>query len=124
MIETLDSLPNDPDVLQKMVLQSRKMYLQSQKQLSLKDQQLLDLNKVLASKEASIKARDETIEQLMEQLALLRSKRFQSQSEQLKHIQGQLFNEAELEAEIREVEEALAKIQVTDADKIKKDPMV
>jgi transposase len=124
MIETLDPLPNDPDVLQKMYLQSQKQLSLKDQHIALRDQQLLDLHKELETKDQSLKARDETIEQLQEQLALLRSKRFQSQSEQLKHIQGQLFDEAELDADIREVEEALAKIQTTGTNKIKKDPAV
>ncbi|MBL4569177.1 MAG: hypothetical protein JKY69_05900, partial [Flavobacteriaceae bacterium] len=66
MNKTLESLPNDPKVLQA-------MYLAAQ-------QQLLDLNEELQNKEHSIQARDATIEQLREQLALLLSKRFQSQS--------------------------------------------
>ena len=78
-------------------------------------QQLLDLHQQLQNKELSILARDATIEQLREQLALLLSKRYQSQSEQLRHLQGQLFDEAELEVEIREIETALANIEPSKA---------
>ena len=78
-------------------------------------QQLLDLHQQLQNKELSILARDATIEQLREQLALLLSKRYQSQSEQLRHLQGQLFDEAELEDEIREIETALANIEPSKA---------
>ena len=41
----------------------------------------------------------------------MRSKRYRAQSEQLKALQGQLFDEAELEQVIREAEEALANAQ-------------
>ena len=44
----------------------------------------------------SLESRQATIEYLQEKLALLLSKRYQAQSEQLKAIQGQLFDEAEL----------------------------
>ncbi len=116
MVETLDSLPVDPNVLQEMYLKLHEQVVVKEEHIALQDQQLLDLKKELESKEQSLQARDATIEQLLEQLALLRSKRFQSQSEQLKHIQGQLFDEAELEAEIREVEAALAQIQTAKPD--------
>lgn len=62
----------------------------------------------LAEKDRLLTERQHHIEHLQEQLALLRSKRFGRQSEQLKHLQGQLFDEAELEKTIRETEEALA----------------
>ncbi len=104
MIKPSESLPNDLKLLQKMYLQLQEQVVLKDESIVVLDQQLLALNKMLESKEA-------TIEHLSEQLALLRSKRFQSQSEQLKHIQGQLFDEAELEVAIREGEAVLAKMQ-------------
>jgi hypothetical protein len=44
-------------------------------------------------------------------LNILLSKRYQAQSEQLKYIQGQLFDEAELEREIAETRQALDELQ-------------
>lgn len=64
--------------------------------------------RALAEKDRLLTERQHHIDYLQEQLALLRSKRFGRQSEQLKHLQGQLFDEAELERAIRETEEALA----------------
>jgi transposase len=113
MVKTLDPLLSDPNVLQDMYLKLQEQVVLKEEQIALSDQQLLDLNKELKHKEQSLRAKDETISHLLEQLALLRSKRFQSQSEQLKHLQGQLFDEAELEVAIREVEETLAEIQTT-----------
>jgi len=73
---------------------------------------------VLAEKDRLLSQREQRIEQLQEQLALMLSKRFGRQSEQLKQLQGQLFDEAELEIAIRETEEALAKEhEANDADK-------
>jgi transposase len=46
-----------------------------------------------------------------ERLNILLAKRYQAQSEQLKYIQGQLFDEAELEREIAETRQALEALQ-------------
>lgn len=71
----------------------------------------------LAEKDRLLSEQKQRIEQLQEQLALLLSKRFGRQSEQLKHLQGQLFDEAELETAIRETEAALAEeLQADEAD--------
>jgi transposase len=48
---------------------------------------------------------------LQERLNILLSKRYQAQSEQLKYIQGQLFDEAELEQEIAETRQALDELK-------------
>jgi hypothetical protein len=48
---------------------------------------------------------------LQERLSILLCKRYQAQSEQLKYIQGQLFDEAELEREIAETRQALDELQ-------------
>jgi transposase len=111
MIKTLESLPNDPKQLQYMYLELQEHLLRKEESITLRDQQLLNLNKDLENQKQSLRAKEETIAYLLEQLALLRSKRFQSQSEQLKYIQGQLFDEAELEVAIREMEESLAELQ-------------
>lgn len=70
-------------------------------------------SKRLAEQDRLLAERQNRIDCLQEELALLRSKRFGRQSEQLKHLQGQLFDEAELEAAIRELEAALAEAEQT-----------
>ncbi len=102
------SLPSDPQQLQKICTQ-----LQGQ---------LADQNRVIESQQKTLdeharalQAKQDTIDYLTEQLILLRSKRYQAQSEQLKSLQGQLFDEAELEVAIREAEAALAELQTSAA---------
>lgn len=72
---------------------------------------LAEKDKVLSEKEQTLLDKQATIDYLHEQLSLLRSKRYQKHSEQLKSLQCQLFDEAELEQAIRETEAALAKAQ-------------
>jgi transposase len=91
------TLPSD-------ITQLRELCLELQSALTEKD-------KALSEKEQTILNKQATIDYLHEQLSLLRSKRYQRQSEQLKSLQCQLFDEAELEQAIRETEEALAKAQ-------------
>jgi len=86
------------------ITQLRALCLELQSALAEKD-------KALSEKEQTILNKQATIDYLHEQLSLLRSKRYQRQSEQLKSLQCQLFDEAELEQAIRETEEALAKAQ-------------
>jgi transposase len=83
-----------------------------QRALAQKEQALLEKEQAIVDKQA-------TIDYLQEQLSLLRSKRYQKQSEQLRTLQCQLFDEAELEQAIRETEAALAKAQAEQADKNK-----
>lgn len=80
--------------------------------------QLVEHEKALSEKDQLLAERQQRIEYLQEQLALLLSKRYGRQSEQLKHLQDQLFDEAELETEIRETEAALAEAlqQSSDAE--------
>jgi len=70
-----------------------------------------ELQTALSETEKKVAEKQAIIDALQEQLTLLRSKRYQRQSEQLKTLQGQLFDEAELEQAIRETEAALAKIE-------------
>ncbi|MEJ2452166.1 MAG: IS66 family transposase [Gammaproteobacteria bacterium] len=78
---------------------------------------LADKEKLLAQQEQSIADKQTTIDYLHEQLSLLRSKRYQKHSEQLKTLQCQLFDEAELEQAIRETEAALSQAQGESAGK-------
>ncbi len=66
------------------------------------------LQAVLQQANAQLEEKQSRIDALEEQLALLRAKRYGRQSEQLSALQGQLFDEAELEQSIRETEQALA----------------
>lgn len=90
--------------LPKTVEQLHVLCRELQTALATKEKALSETEKKVAEKQA-------TIDALQEQLTLLRSKRYQRQSEQLKTLQGQLFDEAELEQAIRETEAALAKIE-------------
>ena len=104
MFQAEYSLPNDPQEL-------RKLCAQLQSQLADNQRLIGEQKATIAKHTQALQAKQETIAYLQEQLALLRSKRYQTQSEQLKALQGQLFDEAELEQAIREAEEALANVQ-------------
>jgi transposase len=73
---------------------------QYQSQVKQKDQ-------LIQQQQSKIETYHSEIAYLQERLNILLSKRYQAQSEQLKYIQGQLFDEAELEREITETRNAL-----------------
>jgi transposase len=98
------SLPSDPQQLQKICTQL-------QAQLADQGRVIEAQQKTLDEHTRALLAKQDTIDYLTEQLILLRSKRYQAQSEQLKTLQGQLFDEAELEVAIREAEAALAELR-------------
>jgi len=98
------TLPTTIEALQRLCLKQQTQLQQQVLVLKEKESRLSEQDIQLLEKE-------DTISYLKEQLLLLRSKRFKSQSETLKAIQGQLFDEAELELAIREMEEALAKAE-------------
>lgn len=102
-------LPNDPEQLRQLC---------EQLQATIVDQEtLLQAHRATIQQQAkTLKSRQETIEYLSERLALLLSKRYQAQSEQLKAIQGQLFDEAELDAAIRETEAELERLKRESSD--------
>ena len=79
-------------------LQAR--FVQMQAVLAEKDFALQEKETLLAEKE-------KRIAYLQERLSILLAKRYKAQSEQLKYLQGQLFDEAELEADIAETRQAL-----------------
>lgn len=87
-----DTLPDDIEGLKRLVLRQREE---------------------LAAHRDVIDARDRELEHLQEQLALLRAKRFGRSSEKYSNVQGQLFDEAELETEIAALEAALAAAEQT-----------
>jgi transposase len=83
-------------------------------QVKVQQLQLAGHQSLIENQQAQLAQRDHLIEQqqseiaaLQERLNILLAKRFQARSEQLKYIQGQLFDEAELEREITETREAL-----------------
>jgi transposase len=119
MPSTPESLPTDPQKLRALCARLQVQVAVKNQVIELHAEQLQTLGtehtKQLQSLEAmhvkALQIKQDTIEYLMEQLALLRSKRYQGQSEQLRALQGQLFDEAELDAAIREAEEKLAELQ-------------
>lgn len=62
---------------------------------------------IISQKDACIAAQKIEIAYLTERLSILLSKRFKAQSEQLKYLQAQLFDESELEKSIEETQQAL-----------------
>jgi transposase len=91
---------------------------QQQNQVEKQQLQLEKHQSMIFNQQAQLTQRDHLIEQqqseiayLQERLNILLSKRYQAQSEQLKYIQGQLFDEAELEREISETRQALEELQ-------------
>lgn len=69
--------------------------------------QFAQLQAVLTEKDALLAEKEQRIAYLQERLSILLAKRYKAQSEQLKYLQGQLFDEAELEADIAETRQAL-----------------
>lgn len=104
MPESAAPLPDDTEQL-------RALCAQLQGQLAQQNALVERLSAQNASLDKTLRARQQTIDYLQEKLALLLSKRYQVQSEQLRAIQGQLFDEAELESAIRETEAELAQLQ-------------
>lgn len=80
---------------------------QLQAQIEQLQQRLLERELDLQKKDAQIESLKSEVDYLSERLEILLSKRFKAQSEQLKYIQGQLFDEAELEQAIEETQKAL-----------------
>lgn len=76
-------------------------------QLKAQQLQLTEHQSLIEKQQAQIDQQQSKIAYLQERLNILLAKRYQARSEQLKYIQGQLFDEAELEQEIAETREAL-----------------
>lgn len=127
MTNTAFSLPNDPQQL-------RAVATEMAGQLQAYEQQLAEQGKAYLCEtrklEESARQKDQRIEQLLDYIQLLRQKRFGVSSERLSKDQLQLFDEAELEALIGELEAeveqatapepaAPAKADAPDADKPK-----
>lgn len=69
---------------------------------------------ILRQKEEIIRIQKIEMDYLKERLSILLSKRFKAQSEQLKYLQGQLFDEAELEKAIQETQQAIAALETSE----------
>ena len=78
-----------------------------QQLLAKMQQQIESQCQVIEDNTATIDSLSKEIQYLNERLAILLSKRYRAQSEQLKHIQGQLFDEAELEKAIADTLQAI-----------------
>jgi transposase len=85
---------------QNQIEQHRSQVKQQQSQLKKQEQ-------LIQQQQSRIKTYESEIAYLQERLNILLSKRYQTQSEQLKAIQWQLFDEAELEHEIAETRRAI-----------------
>lgn len=79
----------------------------SAQQLNEQQLQLAEHQSQIHSQQIQIQQQQSEIAYLQERLNILLAKRYQARSEQLKYIQGQLFDEAELEQEIAETRRAL-----------------
>lgn len=88
-----NKLPTTIEALQALCLQQ---------QLSISEK-----TQALCESERALKNKDIYIEHLEERLSLLLSKRYQARSEQLNHLQAQLFDESELEQAIQDAQAAL-----------------
>ena len=84
---------------------------QQQSQLEDQQHQLKQKDQLIEQQQSTIEHYQTEIAYLQERLNILLSKRYRAQSEQLKYIQGQLFDEAELEREIAETRQALDELQ-------------
>jgi len=79
------------------------------KVIAAKEQQIAASEKELRLRERQLDERQEHIEWLEERLSLLESKRYKHSSEKFDALQGRLFDESELDAEIQGIREKLEK---------------
>lgn len=105
-----DKLPTTIKELQALCLQQQSTITEQQATIVTKDNALNESTELLKSK-------DNYIEQLEERLSLLLSKRYQAHSEQLNHLQAQLFDESELEQAIQDAQAALEEAQAESTSK-------
>ena len=103
-----DTLPTDIDELQRLVLEQQQHLDLRIRALAEKEQILDDIESELALNRELLEERDKEIVRLQEQLTLLLAKRYLHSSEKLDGIQGQLFDESELQQEIAELEQQIA----------------
>lgn len=80
------------------------------------EQKYQELQAQNARLQALLAEKEQKIDYLQERLNILLSKRYKAQSEQLKSLQGQLFDEAELEAAIRDMQQEIEALGGAGAD--------
>lgn len=97
---TDNSLPND-------IAQLKQLVIAQQQQLSEQHTRLKTQSADISLLDRALMKRDERIAELEERLALLKANRYGRSSEKLKDIQGELFDETELEQEIAALQEKL-----------------
>jgi transposase len=105
MLNTALSLPDDPRLLQEMIAQ-----LQAQ---------LAAAEQTQNAQAAELQEQRQRIDQLLEYIELLRRKRFGPSTDRIPEAQLKLFDEAELEALIGELESELAQTQPPTSDTTK-----
>ena len=81
-------------------------------QLAVQAQVIAANEKELDLRQRQLDERQEHIEWLEERLALLQSNRYKPGSEKYNSLQGQLFDESELDAEIKDIQDKLDKAKV------------
>jgi len=86
---------------------------EQQHSITLKDQKIGQQKQEIEKKKQEIEKKEQEIDYLQERLAILLSKRYKAQSEQLSHLQGQLFDESELEAAITETQRAIDALEAS-----------
>jgi transposase len=92
---------------QSQVKQQQSQLKKHQSQIESQQIELKQQEQLIQQQQSKITTYETEIAYLQERLNILLSKRYQAQSEQLKAIQGQLFDEAELEHEIAETRRAI-----------------
>jgi len=80
-----------------------------EKVIAANEQLIADNEKELSLRQRQLDERQEHIEWLEERLTLLESKRYKHSSEKFDALQGRLFDESELDAEIKDIQDKLDK---------------
>ena len=103
--------------LQRLLEQMEKRVEEHSQHLQQNIASLQEKDEIIRKNNEFIQSQKIEIDYLKERLSILLSKRFQSQSEQLKHLQFQLFDEAELERAIQETQQAIEALEESHAPK-------
>lgn len=106
-----DNLPTSVEELQALCLQLHSDLSNTQTDLSKTQTDLHEEQARSAQLKNWLALKEAQVQQLEERLSLLLSKHYQSNNEQLHHLQGQLFDEAELEQAIQQVYDEIEQVQ-------------
>ena len=87
----------------------REQLAAQEKVIAANEQQIAAKEKELRLQQRQLDERQEHIEWLEERLSLLESKRYKHSSEKFDSLQGRLFDESELDAEIKDIQDKLEK---------------